>query len=40
LRVRLGSRGALIFDSLLDLARELGAEVFLEEMESEIDGGR
>src|SRR5881296_4644314 len=33
------SQGALIFDSLLDLARELGAEVFLEEMQPKIDGG-
>ena len=40
LRVRLGSQGALIFDSLLDLTRELGTEVFLEDVEPEIDGGR
>src|SRR5207249_10933285 len=33
------SQGALIFDSLLDLARELGAEVFLVEMQSKTDGG-
>src|SRR6266704_2304235 len=40
LGVRLASQRALVFDSLLDLARELGAEVFLEEMEPKIDGGR